>query len=152
VYKLVEICGEPRMKLSEDIAKVLIPGKKTPYRLYGKDKRPILDIMLSQTAPPPKPGERILCRHPFDDRRRVYVTPSRVESIQVLVFDQGRPVPGANRTNEEATGAIMDQLQHFRPDILRYINPTPYKVSVSAEVFDDLHQLWQTYTPVSELS
>ena len=32
VFKLVELKGEPRMKLSEDMGKVTIPGKKNLYR------------------------------------------------------------------------------------------------------------------------
>jgi nicotinic acid phosphoribosyltransferase len=34
---MVEINGSPRIKLSEDVMKVTMPGKKTAYRLYGAD-------------------------------------------------------------------------------------------------------------------
>jgi nicotinate phosphoribosyltransferase len=37
VYKMVEINGSPRIKLSQDVMKVTMPGKKTAYRLYGAD-------------------------------------------------------------------------------------------------------------------
>jgi len=33
VYKLVEINGGPKIKLSEDVEKVTLPGKKDAYRL-----------------------------------------------------------------------------------------------------------------------
>ena len=35
--QLVELKGDARMKLSQDIEKVTIPGKKEAYRLYGGD-------------------------------------------------------------------------------------------------------------------
>ena len=35
--QLVELKGDARMKLSQDIEKVTIPGKKDAYRLYGAD-------------------------------------------------------------------------------------------------------------------
>ena len=37
VYKLVEINRQPKIKLSEDLEKVTIPGQKDVYRLYGSD-------------------------------------------------------------------------------------------------------------------
>ena len=32
VYKLVEINGKPKIKLSQDVEKVTMPGKKAAYR------------------------------------------------------------------------------------------------------------------------
>lgn len=152
VYKLVEISGLPRLKLSQEITKVLIPGKKKPFRLFGKDGHPLLDVMVGKDEDDPVPGERILCRHPFVARKRANVTPSRVEALHRLVFDNGKVVPGANRSLGQAKKAVEEQLETFRPDILRYINPTPYKVSVSPDLFTFLHELWQSETPVPELS
>ena len=37
VEQLVEINSEARMKISEEVKKVTIPGKKNAYRLYGND-------------------------------------------------------------------------------------------------------------------
>lgn len=37
VFKLVEINGEAKIKLSQDMEKVTCPGKKSVYRLYGAD-------------------------------------------------------------------------------------------------------------------
>jgi nicotinate phosphoribosyltransferase len=37
VYKLVEINTVPRIKLSQDVEKITIPGKKVAFRLFGHD-------------------------------------------------------------------------------------------------------------------
>jgi nicotinate phosphoribosyltransferase len=152
VYKLVEIAGRPRMKLSQEINKVLIPGKKKAYRLFGKDDRPILDLMVSRDEKAPEPGHPILCRHPFDARKRAMVTPSSVQQLDVLLFEKGKVIEENNRSFDEAKDAVQTQLKLFRSDILRYTNPTPYKVSVSDALFHFLHDLWQNETPIAELS
>ena len=36
MYKLVEIAGMPRIKLSENKSKITLPGRKSAYRLYGQ--------------------------------------------------------------------------------------------------------------------
>lgn len=152
VYKLVEIAGKPRMKLSQELGKVVVPGRKKAYRLYGKDGCPILDLMVGHNEKPPVVGERILCRHPIHAHKRATVVPSQVESLQHVVFEKGKVCKDALRSLEEARDIVQLQLQAFRPDILRYSNPTPYKVSVSDSVFEFLHKLWQEETPVAELS
>uniref|UniRef100_A0A7S3YMI6 Nicotinate phosphoribosyltransferase n=1 Tax=Lotharella globosa TaxID=91324 RepID=A0A7S3YMI6_9EUKA len=89
VYKLVELEGKPRIKISQEVAKVTIPGRKNIYRLYNKDGEPVLDMLRATSEGDPKENEKILCRHPFNAQKRVYVTPSKVEPLLKLVFDSG---------------------------------------------------------------
>merc|ERR1712137_679975 len=46
VYKLVELNDTPRIKLSQEIAKVNLPGKKAVYRLWGSATHPVVDLMV----------------------------------------------------------------------------------------------------------
>lgn len=152
VFKLVEINNQPRIKLSEDVSKVSIPCKKRCYRLYGKEGYPLVDIMTGENEPPPKVAERILCRHPFNESKRAYVVPQRVEEL-LKCFWPGSP----DKPREELPPLKMirnrcsSQLEQMRPDHMRRLNPTPYKVSVSAKLYDFIHFLWLNEAPVGEL-
>lgn len=81
VYKLVSVNGHPRIKLSEEMEKVTIPGKKRSFRLYGKEGYALVDLLIGAKEPPPRVGERILCRHPFSESLRAHVVPQRVEEL-----------------------------------------------------------------------
>lgn len=151
VYKLVEISGVPRIKLSQDIEKVLIPGQKKPYRLYGVDGWPLLDLMVQEGEEAPIDGVRILCRDPFVERKRAAVTPSKVVPLHQEFYKNGEsliPIPDLYETKRY----VQAQLACIRTDVLRPINPAPYKVSVSQNLFTFLHDLWQEETPVAEIS
>uniref|UniRef100_A0A0E0D999 Nicotinate phosphoribosyltransferase n=1 Tax=Oryza meridionalis TaxID=40149 RepID=A0A0E0D999_9ORYZ len=128
VFKLVEINKQPRIKLSEDVS---IPCKKRCYRLFGKEGYPLVDIMTGEDEPAPKVGERLLCRHPFNESKRAYVVPQHVEEL--------------------LKSRCMGYLDRMRPDHMRRLNPTPYKVSVSAKLYDFIHFLWLNEAPVGEL-
>ncbi|MBA0620233.1 hypothetical protein Godav_005990 [Gossypium davidsonii] len=152
VFKLVEINNQPRIKLSEDVSKVSIPCKKRCYRLYGKEGYSLVDIMTGENEPCPKVGERILCRHPFSESKRAYVVPKRVEELLKCYW------PGKSGKVREELPALKDirdhcikQLEQMRPDHIRRLNPTPYKVSVSAKLYDFIHFLWLNEAPVGEL-
>src|SRR5258708_2430200 len=51
VYKLVSIDGTPRIKLSQEIGKVTIPGRKSVYRLYDSHDQPKVDYMSFSDEP-----------------------------------------------------------------------------------------------------
>ncbi|HEX9016881.1 MAG TPA: nicotinate phosphoribosyltransferase [Chloroflexota bacterium] len=150
VYKLVEMDGRARMKLSQDLIKVTIPGPKSSYRLLGEQGKAILDLMMLRDEPAPEPGRRILCRHPFNETARVYVTPSAVVPMYSTVWN-GELGPDAIRPIEEVRERVAGQLSMLREDHLRAVNPTPYKVSVSERLYDYLHELWSDEAPIKEL-
>ena len=64
-YQLVAINGDPRIKLSEDVNKVTIPGKKNIYRLCGADGKMLVDVLMSPEEASPQEGQRLLIRNPF---------------------------------------------------------------------------------------
>jgi nicotinic acid phosphoribosyltransferase len=64
-YQLAAVNGRPRMKLSEDVEKVTMPGRKDAYRLYGADGNALLDLLQQPGEAVVQQGMRVLCRHPF---------------------------------------------------------------------------------------
>lgn len=81
VYKLVEINGQARIKLSQDVEKVTMPGNKNVYRLYSADGHALIDLMQKESEPAPEIGQKVLCRHPSQESKRAYVIPSGVEPL-----------------------------------------------------------------------
>jgi nicotinate phosphoribosyltransferase len=150
VYKLVAINGQPRIKLSDEPHKMTIPGRKEVYRLVGANRHPLLDLMVEAGKPAPKSGERILCRHPVNEAKRVYVVPQDIIALHRCVWDgrQTFAFPPLDSIREY----VQDQIAVIRPDHLRAVNPTPYKVSVSEDLYRSMHELWMQEAPISEIT
>jgi nicotinate phosphoribosyltransferase len=136
--------------VSQDPGKVTIPGKKEAYRLFDSTDRPILDVMIMSGSSIPTAGKKILCRNPFDEKKRCFVTPSRVESLHELVWD-GKLLAELPTLTQIRDRCQM-QLMNLREDHLRRLNPTPYKVSISSDLYTFMHDLWLAEAPVPELS
>ncbi len=178
VYKCVELNAQPRMKLSEDHGKLTIPGEKRVYRLKDKAGVCILDLMCLASEEPPAPGVKVLCRHPFDANKRVMVTPTIVEPLHYRVWDGGLVANyGADKVEvrepftmssprgceqskeghhvyepiDRVRARVSTQLGELREDHLRAVNPTPYKLSVSCQLYDYLHRVWLQELPIREL-
>eukprot|EP00941_MAST-03F_sp_MAST-3F-sp1_P002212 g2212.t1 len=152
VYKLVEIDNKPRIKISADIAKVTIPGRKQTFRLYGASGIPLLDMMVMDGEAPPVAGQRVLARHPFSEKKRAYVTPSKVTPLLQTYWDGKngglqKDLPSTVKVREY----LQEEIRNMRSDHLRALNPTPYKVSLSSELYSFFHDLWNKEVPVPEL-
>jgi len=151
VFKLVELNGNPRMKLSEEMSKVTMPGKKNAYRLYGGDNLALLDLLTRSDEPAPQPNERVLCRHPLEEAKRAYVKPNTVENLLKLYWKDGKVHTPINSL-QKSRAIAAESLTKLRTDHLRYLNPTPYKVSVTNDLYQFMHELWLDCAPISELS
>jgi len=151
VYKLVEINEKPKIKLSHDIEKVTIPGKKSAYRLYSKEGHALLDLLQRPDEAMPEVGKRVLCRHPFEESKRAYVVPSKVTQLYKCWWRNGELASDVP-TLKQIRASVLNSLQNLREDHKRSLNPTPYKVSVSDELYRFIHDLWLENQPIGELS
>lgn len=149
VFKLVEVNSKPRIKISQDISKVTIPGRKEAYRLYGKNGYPLLDLLIKIGDTKPIAGRKVTCQHPFDERKRAFIIPQKVEKLHHLVWN-GQRITKPQSLNE-IKKFVMKQLLIFRKDHLRPLNPTPYKLSVSDNLYSYMHNLWKSESPIKEL-
>lgn len=149
VYKMVEINNKPRIKLSQEVGKVTMPGKKNAYRLYGAEGHALVDLLQNSSEAPPQAGQKVLCRHPFEESKRAYVIPSTVEALHKVItrflfflllnlfynmyfsyqiyWKDGkirRPLPSLL----DIRNRVQKSLDTLRSDHKRNLNPTPYKV------------------------
>lgn len=152
VYKLVQINGHPRIKLSQEVGKLVIPGKKVVYRLFGKDGCMLLDLMQLSDEPPPTVGTKVLCRHPFQEQKRAFVTPSAVEPLLAALFDGTAGGAQVELDLASSRRRCVSQLDQMRADHTRPLNPTPYKVSISERLYEFMHRLWLTEAPIQDLA
>lgn len=151
VYKMVELNKEPRMKLSQDVTKVTLPCRKNAYRLYGENNYALIDLLQNSSEEPPQIKEKVLCRHPFEESKRAYVVPSKVENLHQLYFKDGaiqKPLPPLHDIRDK----VVTSLKVLRPDIKRALNPTPYKVALSNSLYNFVHQFWLQNAPIGELA
>jgi len=150
VYKLVEVNGKPKIKLSQDVHKVTMPGPKNAFRLYSSDGHALIDLMLRPDEEPPEVGKRVLCRHPFEESKRAYVMPHKVEALYKVVWENGKVADMP--TLDEIRENVKESLRTLRQDHKRSLNPTPYKVGVSDDLYHFIHDLWLENAPIGELS
>lgn len=110
-----------------------MPGRKDIFRLYSESGHALVDLIQRADEPTPQVNEKVLCRHPFQESKRAYVIPSKVERLFNLYWEDGhicRELPSLQEVRER----VQSSLRTLRPDIKRNLNPTPFKVSTMREI------------------
>merc|ERR1719491_79713 len=92
VYKIVEFNGTPRIKLSNDLVKVLIPGSKKAYRLYGDEGWPLVDLLVEGDEDAPKANSPVVCHDPYKKEQCLVMKPTRVDELHSVVWDKNNAV------------------------------------------------------------
>ncbi|XP_008336722.1 nicotinate phosphoribosyltransferase isoform X2 [Cynoglossus semilaevis] len=135
VYKLVEVQGKPRMKISEDPDKSTLPGKKAVYRLVDSDGHPFLDLLCLSVESPPEAGASLTCYPLGPNTSSVSVTPAQVACLRQEVFSNGQvtePVCSAAETRTK----VQVVLQTLHPRHKRLKEPDTYTVALSEKLHD----------------
>jgi len=137
VYKLVEIDGKARVKLSNDLIKVTLPGRKALFRLYDSNRKPIVDV-LTLADEELKPGT-INLTEVFPSTSEMCIEFAYAEPMYDLVYDNGEVKVDDLKT---ARQRVLDAINGgFRDDVIKIIDPATYKVTISQALHDCFKQL-----------
>jgi len=80
------------------------------------------------------------------------LVPSRVEQLYVTYWEDGQIVEQNLATLEQVRDRVKMQINFLRNDHKRILNPTPYKITVSKDLYDYMHELWLEHAPIGELN
>ncbi|KAM7387772.1 hypothetical protein PAMP_023989 [Pampus punctatissimus] len=136
VYKLVEVRGRPRMKISEDPEKSTVPGRKAVYRLVDTEGHPFLDLVSLAVEPAPEAGLPLSCYPLGCDDSSVSVTPAQVTCLRQEAFSKGQ-VTHPLCSTAETRAKVQSSLQTLHPRHKRLQEPDSYTVALS----ERLHSL-----------
>jgi nicotinate phosphoribosyltransferase len=118
VYKVVEFQGTPRMKFSEEIGKITLPGGKSVMRVSDEQGAPMFDLLCLRSE------EETLINNALVNQRLVYFTekklnlkPQGVENyslklITKALFANNQAVQ-EEQPMKERRQATLDTLQKF---------------------------------------
>jgi len=142
VYKLVRFAGQPRLKVTQDIAKATLPDRKRLLRLENSDGTFVQDVICRE-GEDLEPGATVY--DPTNPSRHKKIPEDvRSEEIRRVVMDDGEIVTDL-ATLEEAADRCADQLRRLPNGTLRLYNPHIYKVSISPALHKLREELMARY-------
>lgn len=144
VYKLcaVEKKGEiiPKIKISENEAKITIPGVKIPWRLYDRQTgKAIADVitMGNEKIDSSEPYEIFDPNHTW---KRKVVTDFVAKKLQVKIYENGKLVY-SNPSVKEISDYCKLQVDSMWDEVTRFENPHTYYVDLSENLWQLRHSL-----------
>ncbi|QXE92154.1 nicotinate phosphoribosyltransferase [Geomonas subterranea] len=129
VYKLVSMDGEPKLKLTSDVAKATLPDRKKVLRALAPDGSFILDLIALRDEEI-LPGAVVFDPANPVQHVRIPEQARLVELRSMVMRDGARCVPTPDL--ERSADLASQQLQLLPDGCLRLVNPHIYKVSISS--------------------
>ena len=132
VYKMVQLKGRPIIKISENPAKINIPGEKELYRYYDSgDGLWLLDGLCLAGGD----DEPTVLMHPDFDYKKTEVAGLKRENIRKEIVRNGELVY-AFPTLIETRIWSAQRFSLLYGEHKRFANPHAYHIGVSRELFD----------------
>jgi nicotinate phosphoribosyltransferase len=133
VYKLVQIGDDPRLKVTSDLAKATLPGRKRLLRAVDAGGRFIQDVICLE-GEEVLPGETVY--DPANPLQQAVVPAAAVlTDIRGTALSHGVR-SAADEPLAELAGRCRQQMAQLPEGSLRFINPHRYKVSISRGLLD----------------
>ncbi len=144
VYKLAAVEKDgvitPRIKISENTAKITLPGVKIPWRLYDRDTgMAIADVITLnyEKIDDTKPYEIF---DPVYTWKRKTVTNFTAKKLQARIFERGRQVYESPEVTDIAK-FCKSQVDMLWDEVRRFEKPHTYYVDLSQPLWDQRFEL-----------
>ena len=149
VYKLsaVEKNGEiiPKIKISENAAKITLPGVKIPWRLYDRETgKAIADVITLG-------NEKIASDEPYEifdpdhTWKRKVLTDFVAKKLQTKIFEKGKQVY-TSPSVKEISKYRAEQVGSLWDEVTRFENPHTYYVDLSEDLWELRHNLLNSFS------
>ncbi|MBC7349662.1 MAG: nicotinate phosphoribosyltransferase [Candidatus Aminicenantes bacterium] len=139
VYKLSVFDGQPRMKLSDNLSKTTLPGRKQVARFQDQQGFFMADaIQLAEEGLP----ERMF--HPVEPGKSLDLRTYRDESLLEKVMAGGQRLKAEQSVSQIAAYA-RQRLQQLPPEHKRFEFPHVYKVGLSQKLLALRNELMEKY-------
>ncbi|MBQ7045588.1 MAG: nicotinate phosphoribosyltransferase [Clostridia bacterium] len=144
VYKLAAVEKDgvitPRIKISENISKITLPGVKIPWRLFDKETgKAIADVItLNYEKIDDSCGYEIF--HPEYTWKRKTVTDFVAKKLQVKIMEKGKQVYTCPAVKDIAK-YCKEQVESLWDEVKRFEKPHAYYVDLSQELWNQRAEL-----------
>ena len=139
VYKLsaVEKDGAviPKIKISENTAKVTLPGVKIPWRLYDKKTGKAIADVITLGHEKIDSSEPYEIFDPVHTWKRKTVTDFEAKKLQIKIFEKGKQIYENPKVGEIAE-YCKNQVDSMWDEVKRFENPHTYYVDLSEDLWD----------------
>lgn len=128
VYKLSSVNGEPTLKISENIEKITLPGKKKIFRFLNNDQSFYADAILLDQE---EHLERM--HHPTFPAKRSPLSGRDFEEVLYKVIHKGEEIVALPEV-EEIVEYKKKQFLRLQEEYKRFDNPHIYKIGISTNL------------------
>lgn len=144
VYKLsaVEEKGQiiPKIKISENTAKVTLPGVKIPWRLYDRESGKAIADVVTLGYEKIDSSEPYEIFDPVHTWKRKIVTDFVAKKLQIKIFEKGKQIY-ENPSVKEISAYRAEQVDSLWDEVTRFENPHSYYIDLSEDLWNLKHSL-----------
>lgn len=148
VYKLSAVESEGRMvsrvKISDNIQKLTLPGMKTVYRLFDREVGKAIADLITMSDEQLDENQPYELFDPDHTWKRKTVSGFVARRLQQPVFLGGRCVMHCP-TLPEIQAYCRRQVEHLWEEVLRFENPHNYYVDLSKKLWDERQTLLERH-------
>ena len=130
VYKLVEIDGIPKMKLSENVEKTTLPAKKMLYRCFDENENFYRDTIALENE---NPGEIDTIYHPVYPEKNTNVKGFKFEKLLHEVVTSGE-IKIQKKSPFEIHKTLEQRASLLPDEHKRFISPHIYKTGITQKL------------------